>query len=652
MKKEIVVPIKGFDNIKSITIGIFPKKGRYFREKMIRKDGKFVFELDVPEGISYYHLYLNDDFSKVFLDINTPKESWVPIITKSEIFTHINFSNNSRFVNYIKDDLIEIRLISYYTWIKSVQLVIDDSLIFDFSVCFEYQNKKYWSIRYEKGKQNNFAIKFGFDDRQYWLLKNHKASKIFDSLAVFEFPEFPNKKNITRLFNTGYQIFPDSFFKSKYQASNDYFVGWNSQPDNLRYFGGDVKGVFEKLDLIEKLGIDFIYFNPVFHGGSPHRYDTIDYRKIDPILGTEEDFDLLVKKLHSKKIKIILDISLNHCSLDFFAFRDILKYQEKSAYKEWFHINSFPLSIGNVNYSCWHGCRDLVQFNLDNEEVQEYLIESAIYWVKRFDIDGWRIDVSSELPDYFLNKFFNSIRDVKDTTVFIGENQHDDTESFLNLANGDGITAYGLYLDVFIQHFLDERINLIALVQSLMEYNYAHSFWAIQNSWNFLSNHDLPRFYSILKNKANCFLAFGLLFAIPGTPVLFYGEELMKCGDPKDTRCSMNWDEYNAKSSFHMFIKDLIGIRNNYKDIFMYGNIEIPFIDIDRDLLVVVRRFDNEMICFIMNFSDNPTDLDFIAIFGNTKLIKVLRGNHPISSKIINNKDSSILHLRVNSDFT
>jgi len=628
MIKEIIIHSEGREDIHSITIGIFPTKGRYYRKKMLKKNDFFIVELDLALGISYYHLYLNNDFTTEYVDINTPLmgqdlKSRVPIVIKSEIFTHLYFNNEPRFISYVKDDIVEFKAISYYSWINEVKLVNDVLQEIKFNICFEYKNIKYWNLRCKKGEQKKIAIKFGGCEREYWLLDNNKATKEFNQSLFFSFPKLSIKAPLPGI---GYQIFPDSFWTSGNQINDPNFQEWGSLHNTYTWYGGDINGIIEKIPLIIKLGINFIYLNPIFYAKSAHRYDTIDYKVVDPVLGSHADFKKLVEKLHSEGLKVILDISINHCSIDFFAFKDILKFQEKSKYRDWFIINTFPVSIDEVNYSCWHGYKELPQFNVNNIEVQNYLIESAIFWITNYDIDGWRIDVSSEMPDHFTQKFIKNIRDVKKEILIIGENLHDSSESFVDKMGGDGITAYGLYIDAFKPFFLDKRISLVELANKIMEYNYSHSFSAVQHSWNFLSNHDLPRFYYELKNKEDYLLAFCLLLAIPGTPIFYYGEEHLLAGEIEDARCSMNWNGYDSDSEVIKFLKRLIEIRNQFKEIFEYGNIEIPYVDNNKETLIITRKFKMSIVCFVMNFSEKEIIMNTDIFISSYEKSEVLMG--------------------------
>jgi glycosidase len=650
MLKEIVIPLEDRDDIYSITIGVFPVNGRFYRKKMIKKDAGFYVELDLSIGITYYSLYLNDDLSTEYINLNTPLRGQnlaarIPIILKSEIFTHLYFINNPTFFSCIYEDLVELKAISYYSWINQVKLVNEELQEFDFSIIYEYRNIKYWNLRYKKGVQKKFALKFGNNDKQYWLSKNLQASLEFNSTLFFKFLVYKRKQKYPFSFNIGYQIFPDTFCRSKLQNNNTLFLANNEKSTN-HFYGGDINGIIEKIDLVSELGFDFIYLNPIFHAGSNHRYDTIDYLRIDPILGTLEDFKRLVKKLHLKKIKIILDISLNHCSVNFYAFKDLLKLQEKSIYHDWYIIDYFPVSLEKANYSCWHGIRELPQFNLKNLEVQDYLIKSSLFWMKEMSIDGWRIDVSNEIPKEFMQTFIKFVKNYKEDILLIGENLHDDSNDFVNKLGADGITSYGLYRDIFKEYFLEEGLTLRGLVQNLMEYNYTHSFWAIQNSWNFLSNHDLPRFYSILANKKNYWLAITLLFVLPGSPVLYYGEELMISGTSEDNRCPINWHKYNVTSSVYKYLKLLINIRNVYWEIFKLGNIEIKFVDEVMELIVFARKYNMNKLLFILNFSENEQIFNYYEFIGDHNTCKIIKGNSQDQYNLkIAKKDTNIIFI-------
>lgn len=125
-------------------------------------------------------------------------------------------------------------------------------------------------------------------------------------------------------------------------------MGWNSR--RIEMFGGDIKGITKKIPYLKELGINMIYLTPVFLSSSNHKYNTKDYYQIDPQFGNVEDSRELVSKCHDNGTKVIFDAVFNHTGSDFFAFKDLLKNQEESEYKDWYHPDSFPVSTIISNY--------------------------------------------------------------------------------------------------------------------------------------------------------------------------------------------------------------------------------------------------------------------------------------------------------------
>ncbi|MEN8115248.1 MAG: alpha-amylase family glycosyl hydrolase, partial [Actinomycetota bacterium] len=197
-----------------------------------------------------------------------------------------------------------------------------------------------------------------------------------------------------------YQIFPDRFAKSERVRKPLNLEAWDAPPTYHGYKGGDLLGVVENIDWLADLGVTAIYFNPIFRSASNHRYHTHDYYRIDPILGSDEDFDELLAACHARGIRVILDGVFNHSSRGFFRFHDVLENGEQSPYLGWFHINGFPLNPYDMdepaNYESWWGIRALPTFNTDNAEARDYLMRVGEYWAAR-GIDGWRLDVPEEI---------------------------------------------------------------------------------------------------------------------------------------------------------------------------------------------------------------------------------------------------------------
>jgi Glycosidases len=145
----------------------------------------------------------------------------------------------------------------------------------------------------------------------------------------------------------------------------------------------------------------------------------------------------LINKAHSMGIKIILDAVFNHCSEDLIQFQDVIKYKSKSKYYDWFIIHSDE----PFNYETFAACKYMPKFNTSNKEVQNFLIEAGCYYVREFDIDGWRLDVSDEVSHDFWRIFRKKIKELKRDCILIGENWHD-ANKFLQGDEFDGIMNY------------------------------------------------------------------------------------------------------------------------------------------------------------------------------------------------------------------
>jgi len=154
-----------------------------------------------------------------------------------------------------------------------------------------------------------------------------------------------------------YQIFPDRFAKSERVAKPSNLEAWDAKPTNYGFKGGDLLGVAEHLDYLQDLGVNAIYFCPIFASTANHRYHTHDYYTVDPILGGNKAFKQLLDAAHQRNIRVIIDGVFNHASRGFYQFSHALENGAASPYLDWFHIHGFPLHAyeGKAQYDCWWG---------------------------------------------------------------------------------------------------------------------------------------------------------------------------------------------------------------------------------------------------------------------------------------------------------
>ncbi|MCW5852359.1 MAG: glycoside hydrolase family 13 protein, partial [Anaerolineae bacterium] len=223
-----------------------------------------------------------------------------------------------------------------------------------------------------------------------------------------------------------YQIFPDRFAKSDRVLKPHHLYPWDAEPPEEGYQGGDLLGIVEHLDYLQDLGITAIYMTPIFQSATNHRYHTHDYEKVDPMLGGNEALRELVREAHRRDMRVVLDGVFNHASRGFFQFSDILENGPHSAWLDWFTVEGWPLSAYDgsqpANYVGWVGNRALPKLNTDNPQVREYIMRIAEFWLREYDIDGWRLDVPFEIKTPgFWAEFRQRVKAVKPDAYIVGE---------------------------------------------------------------------------------------------------------------------------------------------------------------------------------------------------------------------------------------
>ncbi len=375
-----------------------------------------------------------------------------------------------------------------------------------------------------------------------------------------------------------YQIFPDRFCRSERYKAIGKFVPWDSLPTRENMFGGNLAGIIDKLEYIASLGVNAVYLCPIFKSNSNHRYHTVDYFEIDPVLGTLKDFDRLVKKAHKLGLRIILDGVFNHCSRGFFQFNSLMELGKNSPYVDWFHVHGWPLHAysGKPNYDCWWGFPALPKFNTDNPDVREYLFSVGEYWMKR-GIDGWRLDVPNEIDDdSFWQEFRRRIKAINPEAYIVGE-IWDEPSRWLKGDQFDGVMNYPLRRAVLAYLFDEKPINLAEFAKRLRDAFPKDRFGV---PMNLLGSHDTIRLATLpCSNLQRVKLALAILFFLPGAPCVYYGDEIgMEGGKDPDNRRTFPWGKLSdgRRSPIFRFLNELITLRNEER-VLRDGKLEIAY---------------------------------------------------------------------------
>ncbi len=449
--------------------------------------------------------------------------------------------------------------------------------IFTATLCWESPGLLFYRFEaagQELRKGPDGCAVFGMSDGDMWQLTVYEKQ--------FKTPDFLKGGVI-------YHIFPDRFYnsgvpKSGVPAGRNIRSDWGSMPEfrpdhngkitNSDYFGGDLKGITQKLDYIASLGVSAIYLNPIFEAHSNHRYNTADYLKIDPLLGDEADFAALCREAKKYGIGIILDGVFSHTGSDSVYFNREGRYGEhtgayhnpQSPYSSWYRFTRYP-----DQYDCWWGFHTLPNVNETDPSYLDFICGEGGVLHKWLGLGaaGIRLDVADELPDGFLDRLRQAVKQYNPEAVIIGEVWEDASNKI----------SYGLRRRYLLGQQLDSVMNypfreavlhyirygggstFLSQVQSVLE-NYPPP--VVHNLMNFLSTHDTPRAITMLsgeeftgqnrewqaghhylplpqyqEGRHLLKLAALLLYCLPGTPGIYYGDEAGLSGyrDPFNRFC-------------------------------------------------------------------------------------------------------------------
>jgi len=378
-----------------------------------------------------------------------------------------------------------------------------------------------------------------------------------------------------------YQIFPDRFAKSTTLEKPDHLEPWDTPPTRAGFKGGDLLGVYEKLDYLQDLGVTALYFNPIFASAANHRYHTYDYYQVDPILGGNSVFFKLLDEAHRRDIYIILDGVFNHASRGFFQFNHILENGDKSPYLDWFRVYGFPLNAyqGKPNYSCWWNLPALPQFNTDNPQVRAFLFEVAKHWIEQ-GVDGWRLDVPFEIEDESFWQQFRTATKLPNKDAYLVGEIPSEAQDWLQGDMFDGVMNYqftAACVGFFGAESRDE--TMISGMMGLPEVPVmdAESFskrtkvlleiYPRQNALaqlNLMGSHDTARFLTMASGNKDSFrLATLFQMTYPGAPCIYYGDEVgMTGGRDPENRGTFPWDESRWDHDLRKAVQAYIRIRH------------------------------------------------------------------------------------------
>lgn len=474
------------------------------------------------------------------------------------------------------------------------------------------------------------------DHNRHYIKRSGASEGVVDNGALFQLTVYDENMTTPDWLKGGimYQIFPDRFaksgiFREYVPADRQIHTDWNETPNwkpdhrgqitNSDFFGGDLKGIEQKLGYLSELGVTALYLNPIFEAHENHRYGTANYEKIDPLLGTEEDFVSLCKTAKEYGIRVILDGVFSHTGADSIYFNKFGRYGEhsgayrdpESPYREWYTFSQYP-----DIYESWWGITTLPNVVETNPSYLQYICGEGGILQKWIDLgaSGWRLDVADELPDEFIDRLNLAVKAKGEDKVIYGEVWEDATTK----------ESYGVQRRYLIGGQLDSVMNypfkeaildyvkkgdpkiLVEGVMSIVEH-YPKPCTDIL--MNFLSTHDTERAITRLAGddagwngrdwQAEHYLSdqqfvFGislmrcamvLQYFLPGIPCVYYADEAAQEGykDPFNRR-TYPWEREDER--LIKFVKELGALRRSMK---MLAKGDLHFLDVTAEHAIFAR---------------------------------------------------------------
>ncbi len=412
-----------------------------------------------------------------------------------------------------------------------------------------------------------------------------------------------------------YNIFPDSFASAREAITlhpSQQLYGGVPVKGKL---GGTLWGVAENAGYLQALGVNCVYLNPIFAAGEYHKYDLLDYYHVDPCFGGDEAFRAMVEECRSRDIRVVIDGVFNHCGWRFFAFDDVVRNQERSPYKDWFYHLEFPVvrpedPEAYPDYTCFGYERMMPKLDTANPQVRDYFAAVGAYWVREFGIDGWRLDVASEVDDGFWRAFRRAVKAENPDALLIGEVW----ETAGHWLNGDMFDSTMNYdFRKHCRRFFGERsLDAAGFSGRLTQMLTRYRVQLLPAQLNLLDSHDVSRFLSLCGGDVQPYrLAVLFLMCFVGMPTIFYGDELGLQGVLEaEYRAPMPWQ--GGDRALLEFFRRAIALRRELPPL-RRGDFRVLSAQPGSGLLVFSRSFGGQRVTVALNCSPGAAALPPLA---------------------------------------
>lgn len=415
--------------------------------------------------------------------------------------------------------------------------------------------------------------------------------------------------------NIFYQIFPERFClgdnsKDKSYINRDWYSlalkGSNNNCIQDTFIGGDLSGIIKKLDYIKDLGVNTIYMTPIYKSSTNHKYDVEDYFDIDPMFGNKKIFKTLVDEAHKRNMNVVIDLVFNHSSDLNPLFLDVKEKGKNSKYYDYYMVHGEIVKNDPINYETFGPeVKNMPKLNSNNFLEMDYFVEVGKYYIEKFNVDGYRLDVANEVSHTFWQNFKLNLRKIKPDIILIGECWND-ASNFISRNEFESVMNYPFLL-VSKKFFIDNLYTPSTFAYKLNSLLARYCDNTNKMMLNLLDSHDVERYFNFVKGDFNLyFLSFVTLIVYPGWPMIYYGDEIfMEGGRDPDNRRGMVWSSPYFNNEKHTFFKNILLLRQKYSSL-KDGETKIY----SKNNLVYIERFNNkEKVTLILNHSGGTKNI-------------------------------------------
>lgn len=552
-------------------------------------------------------LEIGEDININIEAISDVKEIYLILETNEDIKKEIKMENKSNGIFTIDKYKFEKENIYFY-YFKSIE--------------GETLDVKYYGKSYDCGECVEYHDINYINKYQITVSRKTESPKWFKEGILYHI--FVDRFNRTGKINNPKK---NSFIYANWEDTPMYIKNKENEVIRWDFHGGNLKGIISKLNYLKGLGVTVIYLSPIFKSQSNHKYDTGDYKTIDPMFGDEEIFKELIYKASKKGINIILDGVFSHTGDDSIYFNKYGNYDSLGAYQSknskffsWYNFKDHP-----NEYDCWWGVKSLPNVNETENSYMDYIIRDKDSVIKKwmnYGVKGWRLDVVDELPSKFLEALKKETLSIDNESVIIGEVWEDASNKISYnerrkyfLGNQlNGVTGY-VFKNIVVD-FLKGNVNSQDVYNRFMTIKENYPKDAFKSNLNLLGTHDTRRILTELNEEKELLkLAVFIQMTFEGVPYVYYGDEAGLIGetDP-DNRRTYPWE--NEDKDILNFYKKIIKERKNNK---LLSSGETKFLKLsNQNILGYIRYIKTDKILVLINRSNVK---EKIEIEGN-KFIK------------------------------